>query len=61
MKCLVCNQKVLNNNCNFCNIRFGGGKSIQDRHCWNLEDYKTYLKLYDNHEKRKFVNTYRIT
>ena len=57
MKCFICNQKVLNDSCNFCNIRFNTGKSIQDRHCWNLEDYKSYLKIDITHEKRKSTDT----
>ena len=53
MNCNICSSLIENNNCYSCNIRFNKNKSIQDRHCWNIEEYKIYLKEKSLDERRK--------
>lgn len=55
MKCSICNSLIENNNCYFCNIRYNKNKTIQDRHCWNIEEYKIHLEDKKTNERKRGI------
>lgn len=52
MKCDFCDKELINNTCLKCSLLYFKDRTVQQRHCWNFEEYKKYLSK--NHDTKKY-------